>query len=110
MEHHIIQSALPWKELGGGMRRKVIAHTPAIMSVLVQFEKGAVGAVHLHEVHTQSTFVVSGSFEIEVAGVKRVLRAGDSFMAPPGTPHGVVCLEDKGELLDVFSPRRDDFL
>jgi quercetin dioxygenase-like cupin family protein len=110
MEHHIVAKQIPWKELGGGTRRKIVAHTPAIMSVLVQFDKGSVGAVHEHEIHTQLSYVVSGSFEIEVGGVKRVLHAGDSFIAPPKTSHGVVSLEDKGTLLDVFTPRRDDFL
>lgn len=80
------------------------------MSVLVEFEKGSIGSVHEHEVHTQASYVVSGSFEVEVAGEKQILKAGDSFIAPPKTPHGVVALEAQSTLLDVFTPRRDDFL
>lgn len=110
MKHLIEQADLPWKELGGGLRRRILSHTPAIMSVLVQFDKGAVGAVHEHDIHTQATYVVSGSFEVEVAGEKKLLRAGDAFIAPPRTQHGVVALEPGSALLDVFTPRRDDFL
>ena len=40
----------PWTELGDGIRRKIVGHTPDLMSVLVQFDKGAVGTPHAHEV------------------------------------------------------------
>lgn len=110
MQHLIEQASLQWTELGGGVRRKILSHTPALMTVLVQFDEGSVGAVHEHEAHTQASYVVNGSFEVEVAGEKRRLGAGDSFIAPPNTPHGVVALEQGSSLLDVFTPRRDDFL
>ena len=37
------------------------------------------------------------------------LGVGDSIVVPSGLPHGTVCLE-KGVLLDVFTPLREDFL
>jgi quercetin dioxygenase-like cupin family protein len=80
------------------------------MSVLVQFDKGAVGTPHAHDVHDQIAYVISGSFEADVDGVKRVLRPGDAFIAPHGAFHGVVALEPDSTLLDQFSPRRDDYL
>lgn len=110
MTHHIHCSDLAWKDLGGGIRRQVIAQTPEIMGVLVEFRKGAVGALHDHEIHTQISHVTAGSFEVEVGGVKKVLKTGDTYIAPPRTAHGVVALEDGSRLLDVFTPRRDDFL
>jgi quercetin dioxygenase-like cupin family protein len=100
----------PWTDLGDGIRRKIVGHTPELMSVLVQFDQGAVGTPHAHEAHDQIAFVVSGAFEAEVGGVKRVLRAGDAFIAPRLTPHGVVALEPDSTLLDQFSPRREDYL
>jgi quercetin dioxygenase-like cupin family protein len=39
-------------------------HTPDLMSVLVQFDQGAVGTPHAHDVHDQIAFVVSGAFEV----------------------------------------------
>lgn len=100
----------PWTELGEGIRRKIVGHTPGLMSVLVRFDEGAVGTVHAHELHDQIAFVVSGAFEAEVDGVKRVLHAGEAFIAPRGHRHGVVALEQDSILLDQFSPRRDDYL
>ncbi len=108
--HFYEQDATPWTELGDGIRRKIVGHTPQLMSVLVQFDKGAIGTPHAHDVHDQIAFVISGSFEAEVAGHKKILRAGDAFIAPHHHTHGVVALEDKSTLLDQFSPCRDDYL
>ncbi|MFY9513921.1 MAG: cupin domain-containing protein [Rubrivivax sp.] len=100
----------PWTELGDGIRRRIVAHTPQLMSVLVQFDKGAIGTAHAHAVHDQIAYVVSGSFEAEIDGVKKLLRAGDAFVAAHGSLHGVVALEAGSTLLDQFSPRREDYL
>lgn len=110
MNQFFKQADTPWTDLGEGIRRKIVGHTPQVMSVLVQFDKGAIGTPHDHEVHDQIAFVISGSFEADVGGVKRVLRVGDAFIAPHGTLHGVVALEADSTLLDQFSPRRDDYL
>ena len=108
--HFYEKDATPWTELGDGIRRKIVGHTPQLMAVLVQFDKGAIGTPHDHDIHDQIAYVVSGSFEVEVAGEKKILRAGDAFVAPHHHMHGVVALEDKSTLLDQFSPCRDDYL
>lgn len=100
----------PWTELGDGIRRKIVGHTPQLMSVLVQFDRGAIGTPHAHDVHDQIAYVVSGSFEAQIDGVKKVLRVGDAFIAGHGSTHGVVALEAGSTLLDQFSPRREDYL
>ena len=110
MDPYFIADAQPWTELGDGIRRKIVGHTPQLMSVLVQFDQGAVGTPHAHETHDQIAYVVSGAFEADIGGVKRVLRAGDAFIAAHPTLHGVVALEPGSTLLDQFSPRRDDYL
>lgn len=110
MNPFFLAADTPWTDLGDGIRRKIVAHTPQLMSVLVQFDRGAVGTPHAHEVHVQIAFVVSGSFECNIGGQRRVLRAGDAFCAPHGVMHGVVALEADSTLLDQFSPRRDDYL
>lgn len=99
-----------WTELGDGIRRKIVGHTPVLMSVLVQFDKGAIGTPHAHDGHDQIAYVLAGSFEAEVAGVKRVLKVGDAFVAPRLNTHGVVALEEGSTLLDQFSPPREDYL
>lgn len=100
----------PWTELGDGIRRKIVGHTPQLMSVLVQFDRGAVGTPHAHDAHDQIAFVIAGSFEATVGGARRVLKAGDAFVAARLVDHGVVALEQGSTLLDQFSPRREDYL
>ena len=103
-------SRTAWTELGDGLRRKIVGHTPQLMSVLMQFDKGAVGTPHAHEVHDQIAYVIAGRFEVNINGELRILQAGDAFIAPHLTLHGVVALEHHSMLLDQFAPRRDDFL
>ncbi len=101
---------MPWTELGDGLRRKVVAHTPQLMSVLVEFDAGAVGTPHAHEVHDQIAYCLRGAFECDIGGEKCVVRAGQAFIARHGVMHGVKALEAGSQLLDQFSPRRDDYL
>lgn len=110
MDPYFLGEDTPWTELGDGIRRKIVGHTPGLMSVLVQFDQGAVGTPHAHEDHDQIAYVIRGAFECEIGGVKRVIRAGDAFVAPRHTRHGVVALEPGSTLLDQFTPRRDDYL
>ncbi len=97
-----------WITVDPGVRRKLLTHDGALMLVRVRFEKGGVGPVHSHP-HIQSSFVVSGRFEMTIGGETRIIAAGDSYIVPSGVPHGVVAL-DAGELLDAFTPARADFL
>ncbi len=97
-----------WQELGDGIRRKVMAQNEAMMIVKVGFDQDAIGTLH-HHPHTQASYVSKGKFEITIGTEKSVLEAGDVYFVPSGEVHGAICLE-KGELIDVFSPRRDDFL
>ena len=91
-----------------GVARKILAYSDELMCVENHFEVGAVGALHQHP-HTQITYVVSGKFEFEIAGVKKIVSAGDSMLKQNAVIHGCVCLE-KGILLDVFTPMREDFV
>ncbi len=104
----IEDSELPWEETAPGMKRKIMSYDERLMVVKVSFEKGAVGVLHQHH-HTQISHVESGAFEVEIAGEKKVLKAGDAFYIPPNVMHGAVCLEP-GILIDVFSPMREDFI
>ncbi len=103
-------SNTPWTELGDGIRRKIVGHTSELMSVLVQFDEGAIGTPHSHDSHDQIAYVVSGSFLAEVDGVWRTLKVGDAFIAPRLHRHGVKALEAGSTLLDQFSPARQDYL
>lgn len=91
-----------------GVQRQVLADAPELMVVSFRFEEGAEGALHDHP-HVQSTYVESGRFRFHLAGEEFQVGPGDSFVIPSGARHGCVCLE-AGQLVDCFTPRRDDFL
>lgn len=104
----IEDDGIAWEVTGEGIKRKIMAYDNRLMLVKVAFEKGAVGSLHHHH-HTQATHIASGIFEVEIAGEKKLLKAGDAFLIPSNEVHGVVCIET-GMLIDVFSPVREDFL
>ena len=97
-----------WEPVCPGLKRKIMGFNNQIMMVLVHFDKGGVGERHQH-FHSQTSYVVSGRFEVHIDDEKKILEAGDGFFIPPNLIHGAVCLEE-GELVDVFSPVREDFL
>lgn len=99
---------IEWETAGEGMRRQILGFDGELMLVRVLFEKGAIGPIHQHH-HRQVSYVESGSFMVEIDGEKQLLKTGDSFYIPPHTDHGAVAME-KGSLLDIFSPAREDFL
>ena len=99
---------LPWTPTEPGVKRQILVHDAAMMMVRVVFEKGAIGSEHDHP-HIQTSYVEAGVFDVTIDGRTSRLAAGDAFMAPSNVPHGVVAIE-AGSLIDVFNPRRDEFL
>ena len=91
-----------------GVNRKILGYDQNIMMVQVDFEKDATGALHRHP-HAQSTYVLSGIFDVTIEGETKVLKEGDCFVVPGNCLHGVYC-KQKGSLIDAFSPAREDFL
>ncbi len=55
------------------------------------------------------TYVAEGKFEFTVSGETQIVSKGDCVLMPPDAVHGTVCLE-AGKLVDVFSPKREEFL
>ncbi len=88
--------------------RTVLAHAPELMVVRFAFRVGDRGDLHSHP-HVQSTYVQSGRFVFTIDGCEIRVGSGDAFVIPSGAAHGCLCLE-AGELVDSFTPRRDDFL
>lgn len=102
-------NSFPKVPSGDGVTRQVLADHPDLMVVLFSFGfEGAEGTLHNHP-HVQSTYVKSGRFVFTVDGIETEVGQGDSFVIPSNAEHGCVCLQP-GELVDCFTPRRDDFL
>jgi quercetin dioxygenase-like cupin family protein len=98
----------PTVDAGHGVTRQVLAERPELMVVAFTFAEGGEGLRHSHP-HVQATFVRAGRFTFEVGGTRFEVGPGDAFVVPPDVVHSCRCLAS-GELIDTFSPRRDDFL
>jgi quercetin dioxygenase-like cupin family protein len=107
-ENFLLADSMKWEELGGGVSRKILGWDNQLMLVRIRFEKGAEGALHQH-FHAQASYIAGGKFEFTIGDEKKVVKTGDGLRIPPNVPHGVVCLEE-GEVIDAFSPVREDFL
>ncbi|TSJ56146.1 cupin domain-containing protein [Atlantibacter subterranea] len=104
----IPHNATKLEDLGGGVTRRILAHNGRMMAVEVNFQEGAVGAMHNHP-HEQLTYVLSGEFEFTIGDETRRVTAGDTLYKEPHIMHGCVCIK-AGTLLDTFTPMREDFL
>jgi len=97
------------KDLGGGVKRKVLSYSKNLMACELTFEKGAVGAPHSHP-HEQIGYIISGKLVYQEAGqADKILETGDTYYVAPNVVHGVQILEDT-KLLDIFTPMREDFV
>ena len=61
--------------LDSGVRRCIKGYIDDLMVAELKWDKGQVGAVHSHP-HRQCDYIISGTFEAELNGEKRILKAG----------------------------------
>lgn len=93
----------------GNCSRKIKSYGGSLMCVEVTFEKGGFGSAHTHP-HEQATYCLKGVFEFTIGGEIKTIKQGDTLYIPPDIVHGCVLVSDSGQLLDIFTPIREDFL
>ncbi|VXB54581.1 Pectin degradation protein KdgF [Flavobacterium sp. 9AF] len=97
-----------WEKIDDNLQRAIVGYDNSLMLTIVRFKKGGIGYLH-HHFHSQAAYIASGTFEVQIEEVKKILHTGDSFFIPSNQKHGVICLEE-GVLIESFSPSREDFL
>lgn len=105
------------KRIDDNTFRQILAYGDGLMNALITFEKGldpeSEIPYHHHE-HVQTTYVLKGSFKFSIKYPDRVetqvVTAGDAIYFPSDYWHGCIPLEDGSQLLDSFTPIREDFL
>jgi quercetin dioxygenase-like cupin family protein len=66
--------------------------------------------IHTHK-HEQIGMVYRGQAKLRIGDEERIVKQGDFFNIPSGTPHGDTCISDEPfVMLDIFYPKRKDFL
>ena len=74
----------------------------------MNYEDGDFATEHQHP-HEQCGYVISGEYELTVKEEHWILMSGDSYAIPGNTPHSFRVLKS-GEVIDVFTPQREDYL
>jgi len=90
-----------------GLKRQVMSFSPAMMLVRHTMEKGWVGSKHSHP-HEQLVYIIRGWIRFEYPGGSFEAQTGDSFLVPGGVEHQASAFEDS-EVLDIFTPMREDY-
>lgn len=93
----------------GKCSRRIKKYDGSLMMVEVYMEDGCISAPHAHP-HEQCTYVLEGEFVFHVGEESRTVKAGDSIYMPPELLHNCELRSEKGRLLDIFTPIREDFL
>lgn len=104
----IMNAEIPFTDLGGGVKRKVLSYNNQMMIVEVHFQKDSIGSAHTHK-HTQSTYVKKGKFIFTIDNKDFEVCEGDTITFESNILHGTKCIEE-GVLIDIFTPLREDFL
>jgi quercetin dioxygenase-like cupin family protein len=90
-----------------GLSRQVLAYTKKMMLVRHLMEKGWAGARHRHP-HEQLVYVIRGHIRFSGGGNSFDASTGDCFVVPGEIEHQASALEES-EVLDVFTPFREDY-
>lgn len=81
------------------------------MVTKMNYVKGNYATTHQHP-HEQCGYVISGRYRLIVECepiIDVIMEAGDSYAIPGNTPHSFEVMEG-GEVVDVFTPHREDYL
>jgi unsaturated pyranuronate lyase len=98
---------LPEEKITDKITRRVLVGDKE-MVVWWSMKAGALAAAHKHP-HEQIFWVISGKMEFRLGNEKRACGPGAVGVIPGGVEHEAWFPEDS-EVVDVFSPPREDFL
>jgi quercetin dioxygenase-like cupin family protein len=91
-----------------GVKFEVLATGDKSMVTKMNYKLGDKVSLHSHP-NEQSGFVISGEYRIICDEIHEILNAGDSYSIPENVEHSWEVIIG-GEVIDVFSPPREDYL
>ena len=107
MSYYVIKEIAP-KKPAEGVEMRVISGDKMTM-VFFRLEPGAEIPVHSHP-HEQMGTVLKGSIELIIDKDKQVVKEGNAYLVRSDVVHSGRCLESPSEVLEVFSPPREDYI
>ena len=94
-------------ELFPGIDAQILAGRQG-MVMRVTMEQDAIATPHAHP-HEQISVVLQGEIEFTIGEEQKTLKAGDAVVIPSDALHSVKAFV-RSELLEVFSPVREDLV
>ena len=91
-----------------GVDFDVLAIGQKSMVTKMNFEVGDIVPFHSHP-NEQSGYVISGKYLLKLAENNYILTQGDTYSIPENTEHALEVIE-KGNIIDFFTPPREDYL
>ncbi len=107
---HEAKKKTPYLPSGDGVEGvlyQTLATGERMMITTMSYDEDSVVPHHSHP-HEQAGYIVSGIIVLDVESNQTTLRAGDSYVIPGNSRHGVKAKE-RTLVLDVFSPPREDY-
>ena len=95
------------KQLSEGVELRAASGEKMTLT-LFSLSEGSSIPEHSHP-HEQVGTVLKGSLELIIGHEKKIVTAGDFWVIPSDVPHKGRCLEGPAEVLEVFSPVREDY-
>ncbi len=100
--------ALQKTALVKGVEIKLVSGDKLTM-VFYRIAPEAIIPEHSHP-HEQIGTVIKGNLELQIGGEKRVVDQGSAYIVPSNVTHSGRCLESPTELIETFSPPREDLI
>ena len=91
-----------------GVSFDVLAMGQKSMVTRMNYKVGNNVPLHSHP-NEQSGYVISGKHRIGYQNISEILNPGDSYSISENIEHSWEVIED-GEVIDVFTPPRQDYL
>lgn len=104
----VVKKANAKKRVFKGVHLDSLAVGENSMVTKMNYIIGNYATEHTHP-HEQCGYVISGKYLMTVEENEFILEAGDSYAVPGNVAHSFKVLE-AGEVVDVFTPHREDYL
>lgn len=104
----IVKSTNSQRRSFHGVDFVLLSHGQESMVTKMLYKASDSVPLHKHPCE-QSGYVISGEYRIHYLDNDVILKAGDSYTIPRDTDHSIEII-NAGEIVDVFSPPREDYL
>lgn len=91
-----------------GVNFIVLSHGEKSMVTKMLYRSTDNVPMHSHP-NEQSGYIVSGKYRLRFNEYDQILESGDSYTIPANVEHSLEII-DAGEVVDVFTPPREDYL